>query len=145
MLFDLQDVVSGREFVELIPWVTWFAASWGQLVFVVLGSDSSGSRGRGALCMTSVLPESMLIRCGNSTREMDNELLDRLTDLMDCFDRLCDEGKCDISSYCDSRRVFPQNWLRYRFSNAGLLEVAGVRFDVAEFCVAGGVAYGSSN
>ena len=61
---------------------------------------------------------------------MDNELLDRLTDLMDCFDRLCDEGKCDISSYCDSRSVFPQNWLRYWFSNAGLLEVAGVRFDV---------------
>ena len=57
---------------------------------------------------------------------MDNEL----SDLMDCFDLLCDEGKGDILSYCDSRRVFPQNWLWHRLSNVGLLEVTGVHFDV---------------
>ena len=75
LLFDLQNVASGRECVELIPWVTWFAASWRQLVF-------------GAGIGFQWESESMLIWCGNYTREMDNELFNHLTDLMDCFDRL---------------------------------------------------------
>ena len=65
---------------------------------------------------------------------MDNKLCDQLSDLMDCFDLLCVEGKGDISSYW---RVFPQNWLRHRLSNTRLLEVTGVLFDVFDirlFC-----------
>ena len=61
---------------------------------------------------------------------MNNELFDQLSDLMDCFTLLCDEGKGDVWSYGDSRKVFPQNWLRHRLSGTGLLEVTGVHFDV---------------
>ena len=63
---------------------------------------------------------------------MDSELFDQLSDLMDCFDLLCDEGDDDILSYCDSRRVFPQNWLQSRLSNTGILEAPGVCFDVCD-------------
>ena len=77
--------------------------------------------GGGALCVIGLPPESTLSRCGNSTLEMDIELFVQLSDLMDCCGLLCDEGKGDISSYSDYRRVFPQNWLRHRLSNTGLL------------------------
>ena len=93
LLFGHQDVASGRDCVELIPLVTWFDASWGQLVCGAgIGPQWGPGEGGG------VPPESTLVRCGNSIRDMDNELFDQLSDLMDCFDLLC----------CDYRRVFPR-------------------------------------
>ena len=100
LLFGHQDVASGRDCVELIPRVTWFAANWGQLVFGV-GIGPQWEPGGGAVCDRCSPGE-----CGNSNREMDNDLFDQLSNLMDCFDILCDEGMGDIWSYCDSRRVF---------------------------------------
>ena len=61
---------------------------------------------------------------------MDNGLCDQLSDLMNCFDVLWDEGEEAISSFGDSPGVFPQNWLPSQLSYTGLLEVTGVRFDV---------------
>ena len=61
---------------------------------------------------------------------MDNELCDQLSDLMNCFDLLWDEGEEAISSFGDSPGVFPHNWLPPQLSYTGLLEVTGVCFDV---------------
>ena len=61
---------------------------------------------------------------------MDNELCDQLSELMNCFDLLWDEGEEAISSFGDSPGVFPQNWLPPQLSYTGLLEVTGVCFDV---------------
>ena len=120
MLFGYRDVAFGRDFVELIPRVTGDSCFW-CWCWTPVGAG-------GGLCVFSVHPENTLIWCGNSTREMNNDLFDQLFDLMDCFSLLCDEGKSDVWSYGDSRRVFSQNWLRHCLSGAGLLEVTG--FDV---------------
>ena len=45
-----------------------------------------GAGGGGGLCVIGDPPESTLIWCRNSTREMDNELFDQLSDLMVCFE-----------------------------------------------------------
>ena len=135
-------MASGRDCVECIPRVTWVAASREQLVF---GSGIGPQwEPEEALCVIGVLPEGTFLRCGNSTLKMDRDLLDQLSDLMDCFGLLWDEGEGDVSFYCDSQRVFPQNWLQSRLSNRGLLEAAGVRFDVLDinlFCAADSVRF----
>ena len=64
--------------------------------------------------------------------KMDSDLFDQLSDLMDCFGLLWEKCEGDVSFYCDSWRVFPQNWLQSRLSNRGLLEAPGVRFDVLD-------------
>ena len=57
------------------------------------------------------------------------------------------KAKGDISSYCDSRGVFPKNWLRRRLSHMGL-EVTGVHFDVFDiglFCAVDSVSFGTES
>ena len=70
--------------------------------------------------------EGTLSQCEISTLRMDNELCDQLSDLMNCFDLLWDEGEEAISSFGDFPGVFPHNWLPPQLSYMGLLEVTGV-------------------
>ena len=53
--------------------------------------------------------------CKIPTLRMDSGLFDQLSDLMKCFDLLCDKGEDAISSFCDFQGVFPQNWLPPQF------------------------------
>ena len=53
LLFGHQDVTFGRDCVELIPQVTWFADSWGQLVF---GAGIGPQWEPGVLCVIGVPP-----------------------------------------------------------------------------------------
>ena len=94
--------------------------------------------------LAGFLVSKRLLYGSTSILKMDRDLLDQLSDLMDCFGLLWDEGEGDVSFYCDSQRVFPQNWLQSRLSNRGLLEAAGVRFDVLDinlFCAADSVRF----
>ena len=73
-------------------------------------------------------------------------MCDQLSDLINCFDLLWDEGEEAISSFGDSPGVFPQNWLPPQLSYTGLLEVTGVRFDVivrSLFCAVKSVCFGA--
>ena len=73
--------------------------------------------------------------CRDSAHKMDMDLFSRSADLVDSFDLLCSVSGYDVSSLCVPPGLLYRDLSQPSLPDMGVLEVTGVRFDVASVCL----------
>ena len=82
--------------------------------------------GGGGMLLAGFPQKGDLVLCRDSTPIMDLNLFHRSSDLVDCFDILCDIGGDDVSSRCVPPGFFYRDLLQSSLSDVRVLDVTCV-------------------